>query len=163
MKEQTYLAAAVLIKAKRDAIPRALVTYMAPQSESNDHRDGSDEPADPGSQAMPPAEAEGATTDGGKGEGQEERDKRARSRSDELTLTSADSYRTAGGARDGGAYDSAANRFRSNVEIIEKPRQMIVLLATIAGASYLVRCCCVLSCVLCLCFSNSYHIGLKKQ
>lgn len=36
-------------------------------------------------------------------------------------------------------YNSPANRFRSNVEIIEKPRQMVVLLVTIAGASYLVR------------------------
>lgn len=31
-----------------------------------------------------------------------------------------------------------ANRFRSNVEIIEKPRQMVVLLATVMGASVLV-------------------------
>lgn len=36
-------------------------------------------------------------------------------------------------------YNSPANRFRSNVEIIEKPRQMVVLLVTVAGASYLVR------------------------
>lgn len=36
-------------------------------------------------------------------------------------------------------YHSLANRFRSNVEIVEKPRQMVVLLVTIAGASYLVR------------------------
>lgn len=32
--------------------------------------------------------------------------------------------------------DSPFNRFRSNVEIIEKPRQMIVLFATIGVASY---------------------------
>lgn len=31
-----------------------------------------------------------------------------------------------------------SNRFRSNIEIVEKPRQMIVLVATIVGASYLV-------------------------
>lgn len=36
------------------------------------------------------------------------------------------------------ANDAVSNRFRSNVEIVEKPRQMIVLLVTIAGASYLV-------------------------
>lgn len=135
------------------AIPRALVTYMASQSESSDNRDGTDERAEPGLQVVTPAEAKGPTPDAGKGgQGQQERDRRARS--DELTLTSADSYRTAGGARDGGAYDSAANRFRSNVEIVEKPRQMIVLLATIAGASYLVS-------TLSAFFSNSYHIGLK--
>lgn len=42
------------------------------------------------------------------------------------------------GDREAAYDDSSANRFRSNVEIIEKPRQMIVLLVTIAGASYLV-------------------------
>lgn len=31
-----------------------------------------------------------------------------------------------------------SNRFRSNIEIVEKPRQMVVLVATIVGASYLV-------------------------
>lgn len=38
-----------------------------------------------------------------------------------------------------GCESGASNRFRSNIEIVEKPRQMIVLMATIAGASYLVR------------------------
>lgn len=33
---------------------------------------------------------------------------------------------------------AVSNRFRSNIEIVEKPRQMIVLVATIVGASYLV-------------------------
>ena len=37
-----------------------------------------------------------------------------------------------------GPRDASANRFRSNVEIIEKPRQMIVLFATIGVAIYLV-------------------------
>lgn len=32
----------------------------------------------------------------------------------------------------------SGNRFRSNVEGIEKPRQILVLVVTIAGASYLV-------------------------
>ncbi|CAN0152971.1 unnamed protein product [Ascophyllum nodosum] len=36
-----------------------------------------------------------------------------------------------------GPRDASANRFRSNVEIIEKPRQMIVLFATIGVAIYL--------------------------
>lgn len=51
-----------------------------------------------------------------------------------------DSTSAGGGVGDSGSYDyhAAANRFRSNIEIVEKPRQMIVLLATIAGASYLV-------------------------
>lgn len=31
-----------------------------------------------------------------------------------------------------------ANKFRSNVEGIEKPRQIVILVATIAGANYLV-------------------------
>lgn len=50
-------------------------------------------------------------------------------------LMSSNSFRSACVVGD---TESAANRFRSNVEIIEKPRQMIVLVATIAGASYLV-------------------------
>lgn len=117
------------------AIPRALVTYMASQSEISEKRNGPDELAEPGLQVVTPGETKGPTPDAGKGgQGRQERHRRARS--DELTLTSADST---GGARDGGAYDSAANRFRSNVEIVEKPRQMVVLLVTIAGASYLVR------------------------
>lgn len=37
-----------------------------------------------------------------------------------------------------GQETAVSNRFRSNIEIVEKPRQMIVLVATIVGASYLV-------------------------
>lgn len=48
-------------------------------------------------------------------------------------LTSAASF----GPGDGRGYD-ASNRFRSNIESVEKPRQIVVLVATIAGASYLV-------------------------
>lgn len=41
--------------------------------------------------------------------------------------------------RSGNGHETAAsNRFRSNIEIVEKPRQMVVLVATIIGASYLV-------------------------
>ncbi|CAM9411371.1 unnamed protein product [Scytosiphon promiscuus] len=52
-------------------------------------------------------------------------------------LMSAVSFSSAGGDREGGDGGSASNRFRSNIEIVEKPRQMIVLLVTIAGASYM--------------------------
>eukprot|EP00752_Nemacystus_decipiens_P016278 g14557.t1 len=39
---------------------------------------------------------------------------------------------------DGDVHETpVSNRFRSNIEIVEKPRQMIVLVATIVGASYL--------------------------
>ncbi|CAM9177365.1 unnamed protein product [Pylaiella littoralis] len=38
-----------------------------------------------------------------------------------------------------GNQPTVSNRFRSNIEIVEKPRQMVVLMVTIAGASYLVR------------------------
>lgn len=108
---------------------------MAFQNESSENRNGPDEPAKPGLQVVTPAETKGPTPDAGnEGQGRQERHRQAGS--DELTLTSADST---GGVRDGGAYESAANRFRSNVEIVEKPRQMVVLLVTIAGASYLVR------------------------
>lgn len=48
-------------------------------------------------------------------------------------LTSAASF----GPADCDGYD-ASNRFRSNIESVEKPRQIVVLVATIAGASYLV-------------------------
>ena len=44
---------------------------------------------------------------------------------------------------------AASNRFRSNIEIVEKPRQMVVLVATIAGASYLVSLVAGLVCCLC--------------
>lgn len=58
---------------------------------------------------------------------------------DVMQLQSAVSFRSAAGDHVVEGYDSAvSNRFRSNIEIVEKPRQMIVLMATIAGASYLV-------------------------
>ncbi|CAN0151182.1 unnamed protein product, partial [Ectocarpus sp. 8 AP-2014] len=47
-------------------------------------------------------------------------------------LTSAASF----GTGDCDGYD-ASNRFRSNIESVEKPRQIVVLVLTIAGASYL--------------------------
>lgn len=40
---------------------------------------------------------------------------------------------------------SGANMFRSNVEGIEKPRQIIALVVTVAGASYLVSVDCRLN------------------
>lgn len=53
-----------------------------------------------------------------------------------MMLQSATSFKSA----DCEGLDTAgvSNRFRSNIEIVEKPRQMVVLVATIAGASYLV-------------------------
>lgn len=55
-------------------------------------------------------------------------------------LQSVVSFRSAGDCE--GHETAVSNRFRSNIEIVEKPRQMIVLMATIAGASYLVSSGC---------------------
>lgn len=65
---------------------------------------------------------------------------------DLMQLKSVVSFTSAAGdgAVEGYESGAASNRFRSNIEIVEKPRQMIVLMVTIAGASYLVR---VLVCV----------------
>ncbi len=54
----------------------------------------------------------------------------------QMMLQSATSFRSAD--CDGLNAAPESNRFRSNIEIVEKPRQMIVLGLTIAGASYLV-------------------------
>lgn len=82
--------------------------------------------ASPENQVPADGPSDGSTTEASASGAQEERTELLRS-----TL----SFRS--GDCDG--YETAiSNRFRSNIEIVEKPRQMIVLVVTIVGASYLV-------------------------